>query len=286
MHPPGDAVRRFLQINVVLGPPQPIRLGVMRRFPALILWLLALVVGGGSLLLFGWFLVIGPVQEATPGRGQVAALLWDAGLSLLFFAQHSGMVRKSFRGWLERRVDRAFHAAIYAVASGVVLAAVVLLWEPTRVVVWSADDLMWFFLRGITVLTAVGFAWAVLELDEFDTFGVGALRNRLRRDESKAPRLALHGPYRWVRHPLYLGTILLIWTVPHVTTDRLLFNLLWTAWVVLAARWEERDLAETFGGAYRHYQAAVPMLFPVRGPMDAATLQWLERERGRGKSEE
>ena len=34
--------------------------------------------------------------------------------------------------------------------------------------------------------------------------------------------MVVRGPYRWVRHPLYLTTLLMIWSYPDLTADRLL----------------------------------------------------------------
>ena len=75
-----------------------------------------------------------------------------------------------------------------------------------------------------------------------------------------------HGAYRWVRHPLYLAFLMLIWSYPTLTPDRLLLNVLWTAWVVVGTMWEERDLVAEFGDTYRYYQRRVPMLIPWRIP--------------------
>jgi methanethiol S-methyltransferase len=48
--------------------------------------------------------------------------------------------------------------------------------------------------------------------------------------------------------------------------DRLLFNILWTTWIVIAAKLEERNLVCDFGDQYREYQARVPMIIPYRFP--------------------
>ena len=56
--------------------------------------------------------------------------------------------------------------------------------------------------------------------------------------------------------------IVLFWSCPSLTADRLLFNILWTIWVVIGTILEERDLVDDFGDAYRDYQATVPMLVP------------------------
>jgi len=74
----------------------------------------------------------------------------------------------------------------------------------------------------------------------------------------------LRGPYRWVRHPLYLFSLVFFWSFPDLTADRLLFNVLWTAWVFLGTVLEERDLVELFGQTYREYQRDVPMILPLR----------------------
>ena len=66
----------------------------------------------------------------------------------------------------------------------------------------------------------------------------------------------------WPRHPLYFSVLLLIWFCPDLTADRLLANILWSAWIWMATRWEERDLTGDFGDAYREYQKRVPMLIP------------------------
>jgi methanethiol S-methyltransferase len=51
-----------------------------------------------------------------------------------------------------------------------------------------------------------------------------------------------------------------------LSKDRLLLNVLFTIWIVLGARWEERDLTAAFGDAYRTHQRGVPMLIPWRLP--------------------
>ena len=60
--------------------------------------------------------------------------------------------------------------------------------------------------------------------------------------------------------------MVLLWTSPVVSTDKLLLNSLFTIWIVLGARWEERDLVATFGDAYRRHQRTVPMLIPWKLP--------------------
>ena len=57
----------------------------------------------------------------------------------------------------------------------------------------------------------------------------------------------------------------MIWTPVSLSTDRLLFNVLWTIWILVGTRLEERDLVASFGDAYRNYRLRVPMLIPYKG---------------------
>lgn len=227
---------------------------------------LSILLGGGSLLLFALFLVIGPVSVASVGVSEQGILLWNAFLSVLFFLQHSVMVRLPFQTRLASVVGRHYHPSIYAIASGIVLSAVVLLWQPSQTVIFQAEGLLRTAARGVSALAVLGFIWGVRSLSGFDSFGLIALKVHLRGRPLRPPDFVLRGPYRWVRHPLYFFVTLLIWSNPDVTADRLLFNILWTLWIVIGSFLEERDLLAAFGERYSRYQKTVPMLIPWRFP--------------------
>jgi protein-S-isoprenylcysteine O-methyltransferase Ste14 len=238
----------------------------MNRFMAYSIMALAALVGGGSLLLFGFFIIIGPVTIIRLNVSECQMFLWDGLLSILFFIQHSGMVRVSFRDRLSSFVPSRYHPSIYAVASGVTLMAVVLLWQTSPTTLVQLQGPLRWLPRVVTLLVIAGFAWGFRTLALFDTFGLVPLMARPRGNEPRTPALIVRGPYLWLRHPLYFFTMVLIWAGPDMRSDRLLFNLLWTLWIVLASFLEERDLVVAFGDAYRNYQKVVPMLIPWRGP--------------------
>ena len=225
----------------------------------------ATLLGGGSLLLFGCFVVFGAIPLLRFALSDAQILLWDGVLSLAFFIQHSGMVRRSFRSWLGCRVPQAFHAAAYAVASGLVLAGVVLFWQPSTTVVVEVGGLWRGLLRGVAFLGVVGVLWGVMVFRDFDPFGRQPIRAALAGRPSTSPCFVVRGPYRWVRHPLYFFTLVLLWAMPDLSLDRLFFNVLWSAWIVVGACLEERDLVADFGEDYRQYQKSVPMLLPWKG---------------------
>lgn len=232
-----------------------------------LLILASLLLGGGSLLGLGVFLFVGSL-ELVPLRLPLAGLLaLDAALCLFFFLQHSGMVRQGFRRRLAAVVPEPYQPALYSASSGVALLLVIVLWQRSDVVVWSLSG-PWRWLPAAACLAALLLGWwGVRALGSFDALGIASARTA-QRGVAPAPSVPLtaRGPYRLVRHPLYTAALVFLWAHPHVTLDRMLFAVLWSGWVVVSTRWEERDLVARFGEPYRRYQDAVPMLLPWRRP--------------------
>ena len=225
---------------------------------------LSVVVGGGSILLLA---TMGSFQLVRLGLSDPVILLWDTMLSFAFFLQHSGMVRKAFRERTAALIPPRYYGAIYSIASGIVLIIVVVFWQRSEILLLRLEGLPLWTARGCSFLAILIFAWGIRALGSFDMFGLKLIRARMHGQLSQPFQFLVRGPYRWVRHPLYLGVLMLIWASPVLTADRLLFNVLWTAWIVLGTILEERDLVADFGDVYRDYQRKVPMLIPWRGRM-------------------
>jgi protein-S-isoprenylcysteine O-methyltransferase Ste14 len=226
----------------------------------------ARLIGGSSLLLFCVFLFLGHFVGVDLGLSDVTALGFDAALCFAFFFQHSGMVRKSFQRKVGAVFPGHYFGALYAITSGIVLLLLLLLWQPTHLILFCAHGPLRWILRGAFLLAILGFVWSVRSLSSFDVFGVRPIRAKIYAKTPKAPPLTIRGPYRWVRHPQYFLFLVLVWSHPDLTADRLLLNILWTIWIFLGSVLEERDLASEFGAPYRDYQKQVPMLLPVRLP--------------------
>jgi protein-S-isoprenylcysteine O-methyltransferase Ste14 len=87
---------------------------------------------------------------------------------------------------------------------------------------------------------------------------------RIGIDPENRTDLAEQGPYRWIRHPIYGGWLVMlvgqVLVVPHPVID--LAALLTTAGVVVEALREERHLHRTFGERYARYAAATGRFVP------------------------
>ena len=225
---------------------------------------LAGLIGGGGLLIFMIFLFRGSYNLVDLGMSDIQVLIFDIFLCLLFFTQHSLMARKRFRQWLARFLPMQYSGAIYAVASGIAVLLLVVFWQETAYTLVSPQGPIRLFLQVIFVLAIAGVAWTIWALGLFVNFRLQPMVNDLRDKQSESRLVTDRGPYRWIRHPLYLCSLLMIWSNPNLTLDRLLFNLLFSIWVIVAIILEERGLVAAFGETYRNYQREVPILIPWR----------------------
>ncbi len=225
--------------------------------------ILAVGLGGGSLALFAYFLSFGPLNLVDLGLGPAGSLGFDAFLSLLFFAVHSGLLRKSAKERLKPFLREEYQPALYALVSGVFILLLVALWQQSGPA-FRISGVPRLLLRSALALSLAGFAWAGRALTSLDTFGFRSALGFLRGEKTQPGPLVVRGPYLWVRHPLYSFTLIMIWSYPDISPDRLLFNLLWSVWIVLGAFLEERDLLRLFGKEYGRYRSQTSMLLPTR----------------------
>jgi len=232
----------------------------------------ARIVGSISLIAWMAFIFLGSPGHISLDLNEPVVYGFDALLCLAFFIQHSVMTRCVFRKWMTRYFPEAYTGAAYTICSGVVLMIQMVLWQKSISNILIFQGVASGIIRSVFFLSFIGFVSGVRALNSFDAFGVDSILRRLR---GEAPQLTdsftTAGPYRWMRHPLYFFCLLFIWCCPVLSGDRLLFDLLWTCWIIFAAMLEERDLVSAFGEAYREYQMRVPMLIPWKIPKAEST---------------
>ena len=234
------------------------------KFASYVMLILTYLVGAVSMLVWMVFLFHGSLNIINLGLGEIAGLSLNASLSFAFFIQHSMMIRRSFRSWLAKFIRAEYHGALFTIASGVVLLVLVVFWQKSNYILATPPGVIRLLMHAVFVLSILGSYWGVSALGSFDAFGLSPIWNNLRGKEPPPMPFIVRGPYRWVRHPLYFFCLLFIWSCPDLGLDRLLYNVLWSTWIIVGSVLEERDLLADFGESYRDYQRRVPMLIPWR----------------------
>jgi len=201
--------------------------------------------------------------DGQPRGPLIGALMVDVALLTLFAVQHSVMARKWFKEWWTRVVPKPLERSTYVLFSSAALLLLFWQWRPLGGVVWSVEN-----PTGQLILRALfAFGWLMVLvstflINHFDLFGMRQVWLYLRGRDYTTLKFGTPGPYRLVRHPLYVGWLFAFWSTPTMTFAHLLFSLATTAYILLAIQFEERDLIREHGDTYQAYRRSVPMLIP------------------------
>jgi len=197
-------------------------------------------------------------------QGPVArALLVDGFLLALFGVQHSVMARRGFKGWLTRFIPVQFERSLYVILSSVVVGALMFHWQPLKHPVWSVTQVYFtipfygFFTVGCLMLSH-----AVLVIDGADLLGFRQVGRSLRNETNEPPAFITPGIYKYIRHPMMTGTLLVFWATPVMSVGHFLFAAAMTCYVFVGVSLEERELIHLYGERYRSYKQHVGMLIP------------------------
>ena len=191
------------------------------------------------------------------------ALAIDLGLLALFAIQHSGMARPAFKRWWTKYVPQVIERSTYVLFSSLVLILLFWQWRPLGGVIWDIQDPA----GQIAMFTVYGLGWALVLfatflINHFDLFGLRQVYLNLRNKPYQELPFGTPLLYRIVRHPLYVGWIMVVWASPVMTVAHLVFAVGCTGYILGAIQLEERDLIAAHGDNYRDYRSRVPMLIP------------------------
>lgn len=179
----------------------------------------------------------------------IAAIAADTVLFGLFAAHHSLLARASAKALLTRVIPERLLRSVYVWTASLLFVGVMVAWQRVagdiyRATGWRAAMLTMVQLAGVWLIVQSARAIDALELA-----GI--------RHPTSPERLQVAGPYRWIRHPLYLGWMLWVFAPPHLTGDRLTFAVVSSLYIAIAIPWEERALTSTYAEDYLRYKRAV-----------------------------
>jgi hypothetical protein len=220
----------------------------MTKFERLFVWLAGAAFVGSLAVCAGMF------AFTWGDAGPASSISWRAvfinlALFSAFAGHHSIFAREPVKVWLSKTVPDRLLRSVYVWTASLLLLAVLAAWQPIGGELYSASG-----PAGIVhaLLQLSGLALIVRSVSVIDGLELAGIR---RNERSSA--LHISGPYRLVRHPLYLGWMLIVFGAAHLTGDRFVFALITTFYLFIAMPWEERSLERAFGIAYTQYKARV-----------------------------
>ena len=198
---------------------------------------------------------------AEVGLGQAALI--NLILLSIFAIQHSVMARPGFKKVWTKVVPEPVERSTYVLLSSAALILLFAYWQPMGGTVWNVEN-----STASAILYAMfGFGWVLVLvstflINHFDLFGLRQVWLYFRGKEYTNLPFGSPGPYKLIRHPLYMGWFFAFWSTPTMTVAHLLFAIVTTLYILVAIQFEERDLKKFLGQAYVDYCNRVPMIIP------------------------
>lgn len=174
---------------------------------------------------------------------------------------HSWLASVSFKNFLRRTFGHdfmKFYRLLYNIFAVISIAPVLYLMislpDKTLYQILSPWN---YLMRAGQVISALFLFAAVMQTDILSFAGLRQLFEEERKGD-----LVTSGLYRFVRHPLYTFSLLILWLSPSVTINSFIVYVALTLYVLIGIVFEERKLLREFGKEYTTYKSVTPMLIP------------------------
>jgi protein-S-isoprenylcysteine O-methyltransferase Ste14 len=213
---------------------------------------------GGALfaasLSYAVYFYVWVLGDPTPvaARPVWAAALLNFGLFGGFALHHSLFARDPIKRWLVRVIPARIERSSYVWSASLLLLAVLLSWQLVEGMVYRIDGGARWLLYGVQL---AGAHLTMRAAGAIDALTLAGIRQAVR--QTRPVDFRTDGPFALVRHPIYLGWILIAFGAPTMTVNRMMFAAISSLYLIVAIPWEETSLAAAFGERYRAYQATV-----------------------------
>lgn len=205
--------------------------------------------------------------EGGSARG---ALAWDLLLLVQFPVLHSLFLTRWGAHALRRLAPRALAAALDTTLYATLASAQVLLlfglWRSIPGPALTLDGLPAGLLSAVFAAGWLLLVHAMREAGLGVQTGATGWMALWRGEGPRYPRgFAREGLHARCRHPIYAAFILILWSGPVWSLDRLILALPLTAYCVLGPRLKERRYLRRHGADYADYVSRTPALLPLGG---------------------
>ena len=182
----------------------------------------------------------------------------------VYFALHSALASLNVKRWLAARHPGfmpAYRIGFNTIAVLGLLPILWLLYSHPGPFVWSWSGMSAYIANGLALAAVAGFFYTLRDYDGSEFLGLRQWFNQTRTVEDQEC-FHITAAHRFVRHPWYFFSLLIIWT-RDMSAAMLLSAMVMTAYFIVGSRMEERKLIAYHGERYLRYMGKVAGLVPL-----------------------
>jgi len=218
-----------------------------------------------------WFLKGGLVATAT-------GPLWiDWITALSFGVVHSALLHPRVRDAIGNWIAAPFYGLFFTVMTCASLLGMIFSWQTSPTVWWEIGGPAEWLISACWFGSWVGLFYSMWLNGLGYQSGWTPWSYWVRSQPIPRRQFNPRGAFRFMRHPVYLSFLGLVWFTPVMTTDRAILTVVWTAYVFVGSYLKDERMAYFLGETYRQYQSRVPgYLGMLIGPLGKRALPGLD----------
>jgi methanethiol S-methyltransferase len=188
----------------------------------------------------------------------------DIFLSLGFAIPHSLLlappVQKRIKVWMPAGLLGCLHCSVTCLS----LLFLFRNWGVCSIALWQATGFVEFAILCGFYGSWVALFYSLYITGMFYQTGLTQWWYWLIRQKPPKREFVETGAYRWMRHPIYMSFLGLIWFTPSMTLDHALLTFIWTAYIYAGSYFKDKRMIRFVGDDYREYAKRVTGL-PIIG---------------------
>lgn len=121
---------------------------------------------------------------------------------------------------------------------------------------------------GLQIPAIFGFLWTIRYVDVMDFIGIRQiilyLQGKYSYELDEKSNLITAGPFKFVRHPIYFFTILILVLRPYMTVFYFTITICFFLYFYIGSIFEEKKLEKIYAEEYSNYKNSVSRIFPMK----------------------
>jgi len=203
--------------------------------------------------------------DSGSSQSLISAVLINLSLAILFCFHHSIAARKSFKDRIIKIIHPVIERSTYVLVSGILLILLCLYWSHIDGYLWKIENNA---LR-IVLISIYIFGWVfstigTFLINHFELFGLEQVYLNFKKRSKEEAYFTEKYFYKFIRHPIQLGTLIGIWFTPDMSYTHLMLSVMFTIYIFIGLYFEEKDLVRDLGKVYKDYQKRVSMIIPFK----------------------